>query len=226
MEVDLNIQVDTKKIVVGSFLKSSNIGSNKIIIFIHGLASKKDDHIFFNGSKFFSKYGFSSYRYNQYGPQKNQRKMSLNVNVFSNDLEKIVEYFSKKEYRIFIVAHSLGCHIALPLLQDKRINSVVFWNPSLRPAVIFSNLQKFYGHPYIDVGYKIIFDTYEDEKTFSVNRLALSKLKIICSSDSLNSISDIYNINKPNVIKNCNHNFDNHLCERKLFNLTRKFLIT
>lgn len=200
--------------------------SKKLLILLPGLFNNKEHHLFYNASHFFSENNYAVWRYNLYGPQKKARKFEkTKFSDFTDDIEKIVEYFRKDYSDISLLAHSLSVWNAL-LTSTKNINKLVFWEPSLHPQEIFAERS-------INVGFSI-----------KVPKLVQNSIKMVPKENELFS-----NLTKPllivsagkanpsigrryfelvrsqktfKIIPTSNHTFDQD--ESKLFSITLKWL--
>src|SRR4030042_2347055 len=111
MEENLKIPLSDDKFIYGTFRGPL---TNPLIIFAHGFTGDKDEHIFFNGSRFFEKNNISSFRFNFYGEQEDSRQLNeCDISNHISDLETVIEYFKNKTPQIFVVAHSFGGLITL-----------------------------------------------------------------------------------------------------------------
>lgn len=109
-----------------------------LLIFVHGLTGNMDEHIFFNGSRFFEKEGFSVFRFNLYDDPDDARKLhECDLKTHAADINFIVDHFKKKGVKdIFIVGHSYGGPSILFSKTD-NYKGIVLWDPTMDPDVIY-----------------------------------------------------------------------------------------
>jgi pimeloyl-ACP methyl ester carboxylesterase len=127
MEKQIFLPTSNNKTILG---KLRGPLRSPLVIFVHGLSSHLDHHIFFNGSRYFEKRGLSSFRFNLYGNSNHARKMiDCTLETCIYDLNRVVEHFRRRRIKqIFLVGHSLG---GLTILLSKNLgyDSLVLWDP-------------------------------------------------------------------------------------------------
>ncbi len=105
-----------------------------------------DQHIFYNGARFFEQHGMSSFRFNLYAWENDARKLgecTLETHAF--DLDRVISYFRKKKVKkVFVVGHSFGGP-AILASHKKDFDGVIFWDAS------YGNPFSFKGAQYIKV---------------------------------------------------------------------------
>ncbi len=126
MEKAIKIPLGNKQYIYGTFrgpLKSP------LLVFVHGFTGYKDEHIFFNGARFFEKKGFSSFRFDLYNWKKDARKLEdCTLSLHGQDLDTVVEYFRKKGVKkIFVAGHSFG-GVTVLLSKKKDFDAAVLWD--------------------------------------------------------------------------------------------------
>lgn len=236
MEIDLKIELTDGREIRGILRKNKK--SKGIIIFVHGLAGDKNEHIFFNGSKFFEEKKYDSFRFNLYDDLPNCRKFGeSDLNTQSVYLHEIINQLKDHYENIHIIGHSLGCPIILNSLVD-CIKSIVFWEPSLEPKEIFRQTL-----PSRDTKYRLMKarinlpinkSMIKSANQFTPISKLLKKnkvpLKIIGAEKAGFKIGmDLYliNANKPkafSVIRKSNHFFDEDGAEEMLFKESIKWI--
>ena len=208
--------------------------SQPFVIFVHGLGSNMDHHLFFNGARFFEKKGFASFRFNFYGESKGFRKMkqgTLKTQVA--DLEAVVKYFrNRKVNKIFVVGHSYGGLTVL--LSRITVEGLSVWEPSFDP---YENV--FVGMQYIPqvkgYVYKKSFDVIIGkpmvEEAKKLDCVVLGKNTsvptqiVTAGRGNLMLGNELYFQNLPNkkefvLLKGAGHNFHEEGAEEKLFSKT------
>jgi len=104
--------------ITGTLLK----GSDKLIIFTHGLMDNRMQYPILELSYMFYKKGFSTFRFDFRGCGESfypQEKYS--IRSMKEDLEKVLDYFEDKFDEIFLVAKSIS---TIPALMLKRVKTV------------------------------------------------------------------------------------------------------
>ena len=104
MQKELKIKTPDGKIIDGSFVASEK-KSEALIVFVHGFTGNQNEHIFFNGAKFFTEKGFDTFRFNLYaGEAKNTRHFrDTKMSVQGEDITTVVKYFRKKYKKVYVV---------------------------------------------------------------------------------------------------------------------------
>ncbi|MEK7648646.1 MAG: alpha/beta fold hydrolase [Patescibacteria group bacterium] len=102
-----------------------------LVIFVHGLTGNMDEHIFYNGARYFEGHGISSFRFNLYDWTQGTRKLDIStLALHASDLDFVVKYFRKRgAKKIFVVGHSYGGPTIMKS-KDKDFQGVIFWDPS------------------------------------------------------------------------------------------------
>src|SRR4030042_6795500 len=128
MEKDIKIPIGNKKYIYGTLRGSLK---NPLLIFVHGFAGYKDEHIFFNGARFFEKKEFATFRFNLYHWKKDSRKLEdCTLSLHGQDLDAVVKYFRKKGVKkIFVAGHSFG-GVTVLLSKKKDFDAAVLWDSS------------------------------------------------------------------------------------------------
>ena len=129
METQIKIPIDGNKNIYG-FLRGQL--RSPLVIFVHGLTGHCNEHIFYNGARFFEKNGYCSFRFNLYDFPEDTRKLEeTTLKIHGQDLDTVVNYFERKGIKkFFVVGHSWGVPTILSS-KYKNFDKVVFWDPAL-----------------------------------------------------------------------------------------------
>lgn len=234
MQENINIQLNSKFRAYGSLLKPKN-PTRKLIIFVHGFLSSQEHHLFHNAAHFFYKKGYSTFRYNLYGPQNNARKAnSTSFTTFAKDLSKIISRFKEQYSQIILISHSLGAFTTL-LAKPAGVSNLVFWEPSLHPKEMLKNAKKEGSYYIFDLGYqaRIHHKTMTSMLNIPDLQTLLGKIHkpiaIISAEKAGEEIGKYFYAlaNEPkkfSVIKGAGHNLDEVGTESQLFRSTLKWL--
>lgn len=103
-----------------------------VIVFVHGLTGHMDEHIYYDGVRFFERHGFSSFRFNLYDWRKSARRLlRCTLQTHERDLDRVIAYLrAHGADRVFVIGHSYGGPTIL-LSKKKRYDGVVLWDPSI-----------------------------------------------------------------------------------------------
>ena len=105
-------------------------GSRTLAIFVHGLTGNRNEHLFFNGSRFFSAHGIDSFRFDLYTGQPDARALpQCSLETHSDDLNTVVARFQSEYERLHLIGHSLGAPTILGA-DTSDATTLVFWDPS------------------------------------------------------------------------------------------------
>ncbi len=102
--------------------------SEKLIIFVHGLAGNQNDHLFFNAAAFFPENWYTTYRFNLYSTERPLSNLTLNDHY--DDLNDILHYFKETYKNIYLVWHSLWGPVILGS-NIQNIAAIALWDPTL-----------------------------------------------------------------------------------------------
>ncbi len=72
MEQELRIKIPGTKLKIHGFLRGKK--SAPLVVFVHGLTGNMNEHLFFNGARWFEKKGFATFRFNLYDWEKGREK--------------------------------------------------------------------------------------------------------------------------------------------------------
>jgi len=134
MEKGLKIKLSKKFSLYGKFSGSLN---QPLFIIVHGLLGNMDEDFYYSATRWFSKHGFSTFRLNLFGYQKDARQlMDCTLKTHSADLDTVVSYFRKRGVRkIFVAGHSFGGLVIL-CSRDQNFDGAVLWDPSYKISFI------------------------------------------------------------------------------------------
>ena len=119
------------------FLSVPEKNTDSIVIFIHGLLDNAGAPIIKTSSELLVQKGFATFCFDLYSNKKGARVFEkTGFEDYLNDINLIISTFQKKYKNIHIVAHSLGAYTTL--LINKKVKSMIFWDPSLHPSRVFS----------------------------------------------------------------------------------------
>ena len=94
MEKNLKIKLSKKFSLYGKFSGSFN---QPLFIIVHGLLGNMDEEFYYSTTRWFRKHGFSTFRFNLYGYQKDARQlMNCTLKIHGADLDKVVRYFKNE----------------------------------------------------------------------------------------------------------------------------------
>ena len=237
MQKNIAIKADDGHLIYG--VLNSRKKSNKLIIFVHGLTGNKNEHIFFNGSRFFTNQNFDTFRFDLYTWKDKGRKLSdTTVEIHSKDTNNVVDFFKNKYKKIFLVGHSYG---ALTILKSdlSNVSGLILWD-SASPIKISWITDKNYNKDLdayvVNWGNEFVIGKamFEERKNFPKHEEFMKKInvpiKIICAGKtSLLRDGKLFfkYAKKPkefSIIKDAGHTFSEEGKEEELFEETLKFL--
>lgn len=138
-EQEVKIPIPNSKLYIYGTLRGSL--NQSVVVFVHGLTGHRNEHIYYNGARFFEEYGYSSFRFNLYDGAKDARKLiDSTVKIHAEDLDTVTNYLTKigaKE--IFVVGHSYGGPTILSS-KNKKFKAAVLWDPHHSPIRGFKKL--------------------------------------------------------------------------------------
>lgn len=131
----MKIRTKDRKIIYGMLRGSLR---RPVIVFVHGLTGDMNEHIFYNGARYFEKHGFSSFRFNLYDWRRSARKLhECTLEAHADDLDRVIAYLRRKGARaVFAVGHSYGGPTIL-MSKEKKYDAVVLWDASYGRSVTF-----------------------------------------------------------------------------------------
>lgn len=212
---------------------------NPLIVFVHGLGGHKDEHIYFNGARYFEKQGYTTFRFDLYRYKKDARKLQdCTLSTHAQDLDNVVRYFRNKKVKtVFVVGHSFGGPTIL-LSKQKDFDKIVLWDPSINPKNLEKDVKyiKDFDAYYVDWGAAVIIGKRMVEEGKLIKPLLLIRqihvpIKLIFAGKGELKERDwkryFDNANQPKattVIPNASHNFNEDGTEEKLFEETLSFI--
>lgn len=108
------------------------VSRRKLVVFVHGLTGEKENHLYYNGARFFPANGFDTFRYDLFSNESNGRKLvNCALSTFSQDLDLVLTHFSKEYDEIHVVGHSIGGCIAMNADQT-NVASLILWDVGLQ----------------------------------------------------------------------------------------------
>lgn len=233
MEEEIKIPLEKKKYIYGILRGSLD---KPLVIFVHGFPGFKNEHQFFNASRFFEKNGFSAFRFDLYSWMADARKLEdCTLSVHGQDLDIVVEYFRNKGVKkIFVVGHSFG-GVTVLLSKKKDFDAVVLWDSSgdkdvKLKAKYIKEIDKYYYEGESAYGFTISREMYEENN----NKVKPSELikefhmpiKIIVAGKGVLTEEGkqfLNNANDPKsfaTIQGATHCFDEDGAEENLFKET------
>ena len=128
MEINLKIPAQDGKMI---YARLCGPIDRILVIFVHGLGGRMDQHIFYNYARFLEKHGISSIRFNLYSWEDDARKLDeCTLKTHSEDLDTVIAYGrGKGANKIIVIGHSYGGPTIL-FSKDKNFNAVILWDPS------------------------------------------------------------------------------------------------
>jgi dienelactone hydrolase len=240
MEKQLKIKTKDGHIVYGT-LTAAKRKSAALVIFVHGLAGNRNEHIFFNGAKYFSQQGYNVFRFDLYSEERLGRTLSnTNLADHVSDLEAVYAYLRKTYKKVFIVGHDLGSLIALTA-ELPKVNGLALWEPVYRKHLEeLTDRIRFEArlNGYVlsqGVEYVMGKEMYEEIKNVPAPKdlmlpLAKTPVKIIAAAKGnlVKAAKEYFKFAKrPKafaLIKNATHCFDEEGAEELLFKETYKFI--
>lgn len=138
MEKKLKIKVSKKNYIYGRLNGTAN---RPLLIVVHGLSGSMDEDLYLNATRWFSKHGYTTFRFNLYGAEKDTRQLTEStLKTHASDIDAVVRYFRIKKFQnIFLAGHSYGGPSIL-LSREQKFNGAVLWDPSYK--VSFTKTQK------------------------------------------------------------------------------------
>lgn len=145
MEKFVKIKTKDGHIIYGT-LNAAEKKSDKLIIFVHGFTGHQNEHIFFNGARYFTDKGFDTIRFDFYAGEKGARNFrDTKISQHGKDITTVVKHFRKKYKKIYVVGHSYGGTSLLFVNQD-LVEGFVFWDASYIEWSEESNGMKYDEH--------------------------------------------------------------------------------
>lgn len=239
MEKEIKIKTTDKKIIYGTLKEVKN--SDKLIILVHGLTDYQNNHLFFNGRKFFSDKNFSVFTFDLYSWEKDARKFkNCTLKNHSQDLNDVLGYFKEKFSKIYLIGHSLGCPTIL-LSNVSVVKAIIFWEPAYDFEKFMKTISKFddkLGVHLLDGAYETLVRdemykslTTEFPDCFNLVKRLNKPLKIIAAGKGLllEGAEKYFKAGTEpkelKIIKGATHGFDEEGKEKELFDETLSWLV-
>jgi pimeloyl-ACP methyl ester carboxylesterase len=206
---------------------------------MHGLTSSIQEPIIQNGSKYFAKKWFTTYRFNFYGNETNARKLGkTTLKNHITDTNKVIKYFKEQWHNnIFLIGHSFGW-LTILYTNTKNISWIILRDPSIGGKELLDDvtydiktrsysIDRGDGYKYI-IGSKMYkdFSIEPKEHLMQITRIHLPT-KIICAEKWLQKAGKKYykTVSNPkefSIIPWASHCFNEEGTEEKLFEETYK----
>ncbi len=229
MEKELKIRTSDKHIIYGQLAMTTK-KSDKLVIFCHGFTGNSNEHIFFNGARYFNKAGFDAFRFDFYNDQSGARHFEdTSLTQHGADITTVINYFKNKYKKIYVIGHSFG-GTSLLFADTKHASGLVFWGASfIVPAdekKEFDFKKKYNAYTY-DVGMNVIVGKKFLEELFVVDncdelikKITKPVLFVGAGKDSTSHDKYYKFANHPKAvvrIKEADHCFNTFASEEKLF---------
>lgn len=211
-----------------------------LLVFIHGFTGDMNQHLFFNGARFFEKKGISAFRFNLYSWREGARKLNDSpLSLLGKDLDTVISYFREKGVKkIFVAGHSFG-GVTVLLSQKQDFDAAILWDSSGDKDVhLKAKYVKAIDKYLLQEGWAEDFtigkEMYEENNKKLAPTKLIAKIKapikiIIAGAGEM--IEDgnelFYAANEPKdkaTIEGATHNFDEDGTEEKLFEETYKWI--
>ena len=128
MQKEITLKTNDGHTIYGTL--DSQEESKTLLIFVHGLTGHQNEHHYFNAVPFFTKEGFHTFRFNFYAEEDNARQSSdCSITTHVQDLEQVINHFTKKYDEIILIGHSLGPLVILSSDLSK-VAKLVLWDPT------------------------------------------------------------------------------------------------
>ncbi|TSC69469.1 MAG: Uncharacterized protein G01um101456_150 [Parcubacteria group bacterium Gr01-1014_56] len=238
MEKFLKIKTPDKHLIYGT-LELPKKPSSTLVIFVHGLTGHSNEHIFYNGARFFEKKGIASFRFDLYTDALHARMLQdCSISTHAQDLNIVIKYFRKKYKKIFVVGHSLG-GITILLSDSSVIDGVILWDGTYslkgrnRTDLVYEKRINAYLATW-GVQHVMSKEMYNEWMNFPRPKDAVKKItkpfKVIVAGKGhlIKTGKEYYKYAEVpkefSVIKSAYHTFDEGDTEKELFNETYSFV--
>jgi len=145
-----------------------------LVIFVHGLTGNMNEAMFYEASRQFETFGYSSFRFNLYGPNRDARKLrDCTLKTHGEDItlviQKMRELFGVSQC-LFIAGHSYGFPSAIHA-DLSEIDRIASWDGTLVPNTFAENalLSENPKGRILDVGYEIIIGEEMVQESFTAD---------------------------------------------------------
>lgn len=128
MEKKIKVKVSPKNYVYGQLYGTQH---QPLVIFVHGLPGSMDEDIYLEATRWFSRHGYSTFRFDFYGGGKDSRQLlESTLMTHATDIDAIVRYFRIRKFeKIFIAGHSFGGPSIL-FSKAQKFDVAILWDPS------------------------------------------------------------------------------------------------
>jgi pimeloyl-ACP methyl ester carboxylesterase len=231
MQKELKIKTKDGHFVYGDLVKSKK-GSSKLVIFCHGFTGNRNEHIHFNGAKFFGEKGYDTFRFDFYNDNKYARHFEeTSISQHGDDITTVLGHFQKQYKSIYLIGHSFG-GTSLLFSNMSLVKAIVLWDA---PYVKSEDEKKFFtkykiGKEYyidwgmkIRIGEKFIKQLFDFPDCGELIKKIHIPVKFIGTGTGKDSKKYFVKANKPKLLINldfADHNFNSHEAEKKLFEET------
>lgn len=237
MESKISINTPDDHIING-ILNEPNEKTEKLVIIVHGFTGNCNEHIHYNGAKYFKDEGIASFRFNLYSAEEKARSMvDCDIQTHVNDLRTVFDYFKGKYLKIYLVGHSMGGIVVLESKLD--VDGIILWDSSHGASSINNSIYKYneslksyilnWGIVYV-IGKKM----FEDKLKYTAPDILMSQvncpIKIICAGNSevIEGGKDYYRLAKEpksfKIIEGACHTFDEEGTEDELLKETAEWV--
>lgn len=209
-----------------------------VILLVHGLTGFNNEHIFYNGARFFDHHGISSLRINLYEDERGARCLTdCTLKTHASDVTDALHYLRMHGVKqVFAAGHSYGGP-SIMLADQSLLDGLILWDGSYR-APFFRTIKKnpisknkFLGKWGMEfaVGKKMI----DFNQTLNWNRMAASikkPLLVICAGKGIlerggrEYTKRAQGPAKRVIIPGADHCFNQEGTEEKLFHETLKWI--
>ena len=106
--------------------------SDKLAIFVHGLTGEKENHLYYNSARYFPERGIHTVRFDLFSNEEKGRTLTdCSMTTFVNDLNQVIDFYSRRYTEIHLIGHSIGGCIVINANQSS-IKSLILWDTALQ----------------------------------------------------------------------------------------------
>lgn len=211
-----------------------------VILMVHGLTGHMQEHIFFNGARYFDKHEISSLRINLYSDSEDSGTRCLTdctLDTHAEDINEALKFLRKNGAgKIFALGHSYGAP-SIMLADQNLIDGYILWDASYKPDFIKLFSAKKISKDLYKIDWGVEFLVSRKMKNYSesldwdamVKKITKPLLAIYAAKGILKKITAHYAsiVQGPTKligIPNATHCFDEPGAEEKLFDATIKWI--
>lgn len=211
-----------------------------MILMVHGLTGHMNEHIFFNGARYFDKRGISSLRVSLYSDSEDSSTRCLTdctLKTHAEDINAALSYLRKNgAKKVYVLGHSYGGP-SIMLADQKLIDGYILLDASYKPDFIKMFGAKKISKNLFKIDWGVEFLVSRKMKDFSEHldwdamakkitkpMLAIYAAKGILKKSTAHYASIAQGPTKLVGIPNATHCFDEPGTEEKLFNATIKWI--